>query len=92
MKRALSFFLLALTAFAQTSKPPLTNSDVIEMSRVGVPESTILLAIKNGPVKFDVSADGILALHAAGVKEPVLNQMLRSRAAPHLVSLRARFP
>ena len=67
------------------------------MSRAGVPESTIILAIQNTPVKFDVSAEGILALHAAGIKEPVLNQMLRAaarrgRAVPHLVSLRARFP
>jgi hypothetical protein len=58
MKRALPFLLLALTAFAQTSKPPLTNADVIAMSRAGVPESTIILSIKNTPVKFDVSAEG----------------------------------
>jgi hypothetical protein len=77
MKRAALLLLLALTAFAQTSKP-LTNADVIEMSRSGVPESTIILAIRNTPVKFDVSAEGILALHAAGVKESVLNQMLRA--------------
>jgi len=67
-------------AFAQTGKQPklLTNADVIEMSRAGVPESTIILAIQNTPVKFDVSKEGILALHAAGVTEPVVNQMLRA--------------
>jgi hypothetical protein len=80
MKRALPLFLLALTAVAQSGKQPLTNADVIEMSRVGVPESTIILAIRNTPVKFDVSAEGILALHSAGVKEQVLNQMLRAAA------------
>ena len=48
------------------------------MSRAGVPESTIILAIQKTPVKFDVSAEGILALHAAGITEPVLNQMLRA--------------
>jgi hypothetical protein len=83
MKRAvtlLPFLFLAFAAFAQTGKQPkpLTNADVIEMSRAGVPESTILLAIQNGPVKFDVSADGILELHAAGITEPVLNQMLHA--------------
>ena len=79
MKRALPFLLLlSLAAFAQTGKQPLTNADVIEMSRAGVPESTIILAIQKTPVKFDVSAEGILALHAAGITEPVLNQMLRS--------------
>jgi hypothetical protein len=59
------------------SKQPLTNADIIEMSRAGVPESTVLLAIQNTPVKFDVSAQGIMALHAAGITEPVLNQMVR---------------
>jgi hypothetical protein len=56
------------------------HADVIEMSRAGVPESTVILAIKKKPVKFDVSAEGILALHAAGITESVLNQMLRASA------------
>lgn len=84
MKRSLKrliplFLLLALIALSQTPTPPkpLTNSDIIEMSRAGVPQSTILTAIETTPAKFDVSADGILALHAAGVAESVLNQMLR---------------
>jgi hypothetical protein len=80
MKRAMPLLFLALAAFAQTGKQPkpLTNADVLEMSRTGVPESTIILAIQNTPAKFDVSAEGILALHAAGITEPVLNQMLRA--------------
>jgi hypothetical protein len=80
MKRAMPLLFLALTAFGQTGKQPkpLTNADVLEMSRAGVPESTIILAIQNTPAKFDVSADGILALHAAGITEPVLNQMVRA--------------
>jgi hypothetical protein len=80
MKRALPLLFVALSAFGQTGKQPkpLTNADVLEMSRSGVPESTILLAIQNTPGKFDVSAEGILALHTAGITEPVLNQMLRA--------------
>jgi hypothetical protein len=80
MKRVMPLLFLALAAFAQTGKQPkpLTNADVLEMSRAGVAESTILLAIQNTPAKFDVSSEGILALHAAGITEPVLNQMLRA--------------
>ena len=78
MKRAAALLFLALAAFGQTGKQPLTNADVIEMAHAGVPESTILLAIESRPVKFDVSADGLLALHAAGITEPVLNRMLRA--------------
>jgi hypothetical protein len=84
MKRALPLLLFSLAAFGQTSRQPksLTNADVVEMTREGVPESTILLAIQSTPVKFDVSAEGILALHAAGITELVLNQMLRVSAPP----------
>ena len=80
MKRAVPLLLLGLAAFAQTGQQPkpLTNADVLEMSRTGVPESTIVLAIQKTPAKFDVSAEGILALHAAGITEPVLDQMLRA--------------
>lgn len=82
MKHSAPLLLLALAAFAQTGNQPkpLTNAAIIEMSRAGVPQSTILLAIQNTPVKFDVSAEGILALHAGGVTETVLNQMLRAGA------------
>jgi len=80
MKRALPLLFLALAAFAQTGKQPktLTNADVIEMSGASVPESSIILAIQNTPVKFDVSAEGIRALHAAGITGPVLNQMVHA--------------
>jgi hypothetical protein len=49
---------LRLAGFAQTREPPkpLTNDDVLEMSRAGVPESTILLAIQKTPVKFATGA------------------------------------
>jgi hypothetical protein len=52
MKRGMLLLFLALSAFAQTGKQskPLTNADVVEMWRVGVPESTIILAIKKTPV------------------------------------------
>ena len=99
MPLAMPLLFLALAAFAQTGKQAksLTNADVVEMSRAGVPESTILLAIKNTPVKFDVSAEGILALHAAGITEPVLNQMLRAatpqkQSGPSFGVLTGSFP
>jgi hypothetical protein len=46
-------------AFLARKEQPklLTNADVVEMWRVGVPESTIILTIEKTPVKFDVSAE-----------------------------------
>src|ERR1700684_475317 len=99
MKRAMPLLFLAFAAFAQTGKQPkpLTNADVLEMSSAGVPESTIILAIQKTPVKFDVSAEGILALHAAGITEPVLNQMRRAatpqkQSGPSFGVLTGSFP
>jgi len=69
MRRTLPLLLLSLLSLspaAQTAKQPLTNADIIEMSREGVPQSTILLAIQNTPAKFDVSPQGLITLHAAG--------------------------
>ena len=49
MKRGMLLLFLALAPFAQTGKQPKppTNADVVEMWRVGVPESTIILASHN---------------------------------------------
>jgi len=65
-----------------TQSKPLSNDDIIEMSRAGVPQSTIITSVQSMPVKFDVSPAGIVALHAGGVSEAVLNQMIRAGARP----------
>jgi hypothetical protein len=61
---------------------PLSNNDIIEMSRAGVPQSAIISAIDAGSAKFDVSPEGIVALHTGGVSEAVLNRMIRGGARP----------
>ncbi|HXJ39056.1 MAG TPA: hypothetical protein VNH18_07245, partial [Bryobacteraceae bacterium] len=67
-----------MSGLAQSKLPnqPLTNKDIIGMSAAGVPQNTILTAIQTTPVNFDVSAAGLIALHAGGVAERVLNQMI----------------
>lgn len=97
MRRALPLLLLLtlfpLTTFAQPGKQPLTNADIIEMAKQGVPESTMLLVIQTSSTRFDVSPQGLVILHAAGVPEPVLNQCCmrrsRSRRVRHLLWPRA---
>jgi hypothetical protein len=65
-------------AQSKTASAPLTNSDIIEMSRAGVPPSTILATIESGKSEFDVSPAGLISLHAAGVSEAVLNRMIHA--------------
>src|SRR5271165_2905716 len=74
---ALFFCLGALNA-QQSKRDPLSNADIIDMSREGVPQSVIISSIQSLPVKFDVSPSGLVALHAGGVSEAVLNQMIRA--------------
>lgn len=60
---------------------PFRNEDVVSKLRTGVPEAAVVKAIQTKPVDFDVSAQGIIALHAAGVTEAVLNEMIRREHA-----------
>jgi hypothetical protein len=75
------FFLLVLSlGLIQGETKPLLNTDVIEMSRGGVPSGTIITSIQTAVVNFDVSPEGLVALHAGGVSEAVLNEMIRANS------------
>jgi hypothetical protein len=69
---------LAQTCLAQTRS--LTNSDIIEMTKAGVSPAVIVTSIQSTPVRFDVSPEGLISLTAGGVKDAVINQMIRAAA------------
>lgn len=54
----------------------LTNADIVQMVKAGLPESTILLSIKSSPAEFDTAPTELIALKNAGVTQPVLDAML----------------
>ena len=72
----------SLVAGQQSNPQEITNSDVIQMTKAGIADDTIILAIKRGPVKFDVSAQGLIALKSAGVSDKVLNVILTNGGTP----------
>jgi hypothetical protein len=79
MNRPLRFALLvclSLGVNAQEARKPITNSDVISMTKAGLNEQTIVLAIEHGPATFDTSPQALVALKKAGVSDAVLNAML----------------
>ena len=84
MKIVLTFLLcllvISVTA-AQEAKKPLTNADVIEMSKAGLPERTIVLAIQKGPTSFDTSPQALIQLKNQGVSPTVLDAMLQPGSA-----------
>jgi hypothetical protein len=48
------------------------------MTKAGIGEQTIILAIQRGPVSFDTSPQALIALKNAGVTDQVLNAILAS--------------
>jgi hypothetical protein len=72
---ALCLFVSPL-AVGQAAPTEVTNSDVISMTKAGIGEQTIILAIQHGPDKFDTSPQALIALKASGVSDQVLNAIL----------------
>ena len=63
MKWLVAVALLALTSsflLAQKSRVPITNADVISMTKAGLAEQTIVLAISQGLSDFDTSPQALV--------------------------------
>jgi hypothetical protein len=73
-------FLLSSVIAAQTRKP-LTNGDVVSMTKQGFDPSLIVKAIETGETNFDVSAQALIELKNAGVDQSVMEAMLSAQAA-----------
>ena len=54
----------------------MTNADVIQMTKAGLAESTIITTIQTRKSKFDVSPTGLIALHRAGVTQGEMDAMI----------------
>ena len=63
------FLLVSRLATGQAAPVQITNSDVISMTKAGIGEQTIILAIQRGPVKFDTSPQALIALKTGGVSD-----------------------
>ena len=70
-----SLAMVLVLAFAQAQKP-LTNSDIVEMTKAGFDEDTIIKAIEANKPSYDTSAQGLLALKNAGVSAKVIKAIL----------------
>lgn len=70
--------IASLNVAGQDSGKPLINSDILEMTKGGLPESTIVLAIQKGPTQFDTSAQTLIQLKNQGVSPRVLDAMIQA--------------
>ena len=66
----------------ESSEPSvIANEDVVDMTKAGFAEGTILAAIAANDSHFDVSPHALLALKDEGVSQPVIEAMLTTEAA-----------
>jgi hypothetical protein len=72
-------FVLATTLLAQTEV--LTNSDIVDMSKIGLSKKLILEKIDSTNGDFDVSTKSIIELKTAGVDEEIIGVMLEKSKA-----------
>jgi len=71
----LTLLAAPVTCLAEAAKA-LTNQDVVQMVKAGLPEGTIVLAIKNSPADFKTGATDLVDLSKAGVPQSVMDAML----------------
>lgn len=74
----------ALQAHQQPAQQPaMTNADLVKLVQAGVPESAIIASIHTSAPAFDLSADGLVALHKAGVTQDELEAAIAANSATH---------
>lgn len=62
----------AAEAARQADLRAMTNDDLIKMAQSGVSDEVIIRAVQTRGGRFDLSPDGIIALKANGVSDPVV--------------------
>jgi hypothetical protein len=67
--------VIPAAAAAQDEPATISNYDVAQMVRDGLPDSAIVLVILGGPTDFDVSETSIRALRNSGVSEQIVGIM-----------------
>jgi hypothetical protein len=72
----LCVLFLACCSISSIAQQSLTNDDIVQLVKGGIPESVILNAMASQMTKFDVSAQALVALKRDGVSERLIQWML----------------
>jgi hypothetical protein len=63
---------------------PITNPDIIRMSKNGFGDDAIMTTIQSNKTQFDLSVDALIALKNAGISERVISAMQATHAAARI--------
>lgn len=74
-----SIFFVTSTVMSQKVKNTMTNADVVEMVKAGLPESTIIIAIQQSELNFDISTKALIELSKQGVSQKIMEAMLQPK-------------
>lgn len=72
--------VMPLIISGQTRKP-LTNDDILNMTKQGFDPSLIIKAIQSNDTHFDVSTQALVDLKSAGVSQSVMEAMLSAQSS-----------
>lgn len=72
----------AVAAFVPVAAQALTVRDIVELSRAGLTEETLLALIEVDPSVFPIDSTTLKSLKTAGVSERVIIAMVRSARTP----------
>src|SRR5687767_6263325 len=73
-------FLFVVFVAAQNSAKVLTNYDITEMIKAGLPESTIVLSIQQSKPNFDTSPEALIQMKKLGASSGILDAMVKANA------------
>ena len=81
MRRVLCVLAVAFLAVTAVSAEKVSLDDVINMAKQGVGEDVLMAAVERSDDAYNLTAQEILKLKAAGVSEKVIAAMLRKKGA-----------
>ena len=81
VRLATAALLLLLNAGAAAADP-LTNDDVLRLTKAGVGEAAIVAMIDSSATDFDTDVDAVVALAEAGVGDAVIAAMVNAQGTP----------
>jgi len=77
-----AFSVCAVTASLGQTQKPVTNADIVTMTKQGFDPSLIVKDIQSSVTHFDTSPQALIDLKNAGVAESVLEAMLAAKNPP----------
>jgi hypothetical protein len=86
---ALAALLTGIVSAQQPEGKALTNSDIVDMVKAGLPESTIVAAMRAQPTNFDVTPQALIALNTAGIKPRIMDAMIAATQSQNAAKSRA---